>query len=270
MLNQFLSQPVAFHLDKAHSFIIRLSPSCSDFTVLEALSTPFAELVVTQVDEQSGALILRLPPFIELETQTSVEPRESKGQLTRCLGQGVRLYPHMATSPKYFIGSLRQGIELKVSLIERALSINLVDNSQFELVPLEQDLRLFIGPKVMMKAKALVARIYDYDKGPEMLALHRGEIELVLIELQQYRLNYKGSHAGLSAEINRLELQLREKSQWLSRLYSQAIERSSLGNSANCHGQVSEEDKLARKLEYYRLLAPSGVTDLVTQLMNEH
>ena len=272
MLNQFLSQPIVLRVEEALSCTLTLSPQCSDFTVLEALSTPFAELVVTECAQQASSLILRLPPFIHFEASPHplANPCHEVCALDRTLGQGFRLYPHMSSSPKYFIELLRSGVTLNIFVRNHKLCVTLMLLSQFELVPLESDLRLFLGPKVMLKAKALVARSYDYSKGPEMLALHRGEIELVRTELKQYIENYKGSHSGLFAEVERLQLQLREKSQWLQRLYNQAIERNSLSVSANVDLEAMDSDKLTRSLEYYRLLAPAGVSDLVTKLMEEH
>lgn len=271
MLNQFLSQPVVFRVEDTLSFKLKLTPESSDFTVLEALSAPFAELVVTEIGDKAGSLILRLPPFIDLEASTvGAQDCTPECSLTRSLGQGFRLYPHMSSSPKYFIDLLRRGITLNVYVNKGELRFSLIQRSQFELVKLESDLRLFLGPKVMMKAKALVARSYDYNKGPEMLAVHRGEIELVRAELTQYCKSYSGSHSGLFAEIERLQLKLREKSQWLQRLYSQAIERSSFSNSANSDGVILDSDKLNQTIEYYRLLAPSVVSELVIKLMDEH
>jgi hypothetical protein len=269
MFNQFLSQPLVFEVRRPCRLRFRLPPQVSDFVLLQLLGVPLAEVVVSEWDsgKEQAVITVRHQPFLELhwfeDTQSEMV---SATTLSRTLGQGLRLYFPMGIAPERCASSLREGVELNISL-NGACGFSLQAGATLDLLSLERDLRVFQEPRELMMAKALLGRQYDYGARPEMLAIHLTELERIRHDLLNYLKSESGRlHPGLSAESLELDAMLQKKRQWLMRVYSQSMERPSYARAAN---ETSDLERLRRQIECYELLAPPKVTDMVRQLADE-
>lgn len=269
MFNQFFSQPLVFEVHRSCRLCFRLPPEVSDFVLLQLLSVPLAEVMVSEWDShrQRGSITVRHQPCLELQNLEYVGSETASAALmARTLGQGLRLYFRMGLSPDRCATGLREGVGVDLSLADGCV-FSLQDDRTLDLLSLEQDLRVFQEPRELMMAKALLGRQYDYGARPEMLAIHLTELERIRHDLLNYLKSESGRlHPGLSAESLALDAMLQKKRQWLMRVYSQSMERPSYARAAN---ETSDLERLRRQLECYELLAPPQVTEMVRQLADD-
>ncbi|GGI89236.1 hypothetical protein [Shewanella gelidii] len=279
MFNQFLDQAIILDVTQKVTLDIRLAEEMSDFAVLQFMHTPLLELIVNRVERHTATIAIRALPFLTVSecqpAHLDASHRISVHSLLRTKGQGLRYYRQLAMAPKLCATALRNGLSLTLKVNDGVYICN-DEHAKFEVVPLEQDVRVFEGPRALMMARELISRSYDYDKKPEMIAVHMSELDMVSRELTDYLASEAGKlHSGLRIESVRLESQITEKRQWLHREYSRAIERSHLSGGANedwlpeSPGAELSAKKRLRMLECYQLLAPKEVTELVQQMMEE-
>lgn len=165
------------------------------------------------------------------------------------------------------IEQLRKGLSLNIQA-DQNVYFSLDKNARFELISLEQDLRILSEPHALVMAKAILGRKFDYDEPSSMLAVHISELEQVRRDLRDYLKGESGKiHPGVSTELLKLDHLLQNKHQWLLRTYHQSLERSSLGRSSN--EQMSSIEQLQRKLDCFELLAPQDVSDMVNKLSDD-
>ena len=265
MHHQYLNQPMILDVVQTSSLIITLPSNMSDFIVLETMGAPLLELIV--VSQTPPQIAVRLQPILGLKLNTtSVADAGLSAPVSRCLGQGVRLYHRMGTAPKFVAQELRAGILIKVDVRE-SVTFSLQSASKFEFVTLESDVRCLHEPRVLMMAKAILAREYDYGATSESLAVYLTEIEQIRLELQAFLRGELGQyHTGLAEEAVRLDPLLQQKRQWLFRTYTHMFERPSFSRAANDSQNI---DKAIRKLECFELLASPELLQMVERLMED-
>ncbi|MCD8549168.1 MAG: hypothetical protein LRY74_01670 [Shewanella xiamenensis] len=135
MHHQYLNEPMILDVAQTSSLIITLPSNMSDFIVLETMGAPLLELIV--VSQTPPQIAVRLQPILGLKLNTtSVADAGLSAPVSRCLGQGVRLYHRMGTAPKFVAQELRAGILIKVDVRE-SVTFSLQSASKFEFVTLE-------------------------------------------------------------------------------------------------------------------------------------
>ncbi|MDD8058121.1 MULTISPECIES: hypothetical protein [Shewanella] len=266
MHQHIFTQPIVSEIKQPTLLTLRLLDSVSDLLVLSAMSNPLIEFVISQVNTTEATLIVRHQPFISLVYEHCQAVAEKYDQV-RLIGQGSRLYPMMGIAPRVCIEQLRKGLSLNIQA-DQNVYFSLDKNARFELISLEQDLRILSEPHALVMAKAILGRKFDYDEPSSMLAVHISELEQVRRDLRDYLKGESGKiHPGVSTELLKLDHLLQNKHQWLLRTYHQSLERSSLGRSSN--EQMSSIEQLQRKLDCFELLAPQDVSDMVNKLSDD-
>ena len=130
---------------------------------------------------------------------------------------------------------------------------------------LEEDLRLFHGPRELVQARALVSREVLHGITTEQILLELSELENVRSDLSRFGCSELVlRHPDVSVEVLKLDAQLSRKKQWLSRSFNQSVERPNWQDASN---QQLTNDVLARKLEYYRLLSTPAVNEMIQELI---
>ncbi|WP_418357038.1 MULTISPECIES: hypothetical protein [Shewanella] len=266
MHQHIFTQPIVSEIKQPTLLTIRLLDSVSDLLVLSAMTNPIAEFVVSQVSALEATLIVRHQPFVELCYHNTHHVADKYDQM-RSLGQGARLYPMMGIAPRVCIEQLREGITVNIQADEHVY-FSLGSCTRFELISLEQDLRILSEPQALVMAKAILGRKFDYEEPSSMLAVHISEVEQVRRDLREYLKGESGKiHPGVSTELLKLDHLLQNKHQWLLRTYHQSLERPNLGRSSN--EQLSNIEQLQRKLDCFELLAPKDVSDMVNKLSDD-
>lgn len=266
MHHQYLNEPMVLNVAQASSLILTLPSNISDFIVLETMGAPLLELIVVS-QTPLPQIAVRFQPVLELKLNSdSIADSMFSSVISRSLGQGVRLYHRMGTAPKFCAQELRAGISIKVD-VNDGVVLSLQAASKFEFVTLESDIRGLHDPKVLMMAKAILAREYDYSATSESLAVYLTEIEQVRLELQAFLRGELGQcHTSLAEEAVRLDPLLQQKRQWLFRTYTHMFERPSFSRAANDGQNI---DKALRKLECFELLASPELLQMVERLMED-
>ncbi|GGQ12987.1 hypothetical protein [Shewanella litoralis] len=266
MHQHIFTQPIVSEIKQPTLLTLRLLESVSDLLVLSAMTNPIAEFVVSQVNATQATLIVRHQPFVELVYQHTKQVADKYDQI-RSLGQGTRLYPTLGVAPRVCIDQLRKGITVDIQADEHVY-FSLDSLARFELISLEQDLRILSEPHALVMAKAILGRKFDYDEPSSMLAVHISELEQVRRDLREYLKGESGKiHPGVSTELLKLDHLLQNKHQWLLRTYHQSLERPNLGRSSN--EQLCNIEQLQRKLDCFELLAPKDVSDMVNKLSDD-
>ncbi|WP_345880760.1 hypothetical protein [Shewanella algae] len=265
MYSQFFSSPTIVNLSMPTRLCFSLPDSVSDFVLSEALRSPLLEWVMLEGEDKAsqGQFILRLQPFL---TQQLL-PLESvrKDGVSRTAGQGFRLYSEVGTSTSSCITALRQGVCLDLWPGQTFLCS--LQTGRFELLPLEQDLRLSQEPREIILAKTALAEAQDYQASSEKLAVQLSEVTQARIRLERYQQAHGAKlPEGLLNEVWHLLTGLSQKRQWLLRCYNQSLERPNYRQSANHDGT---EEKLRRALECYELLSSPELNAMVRQLTDE-
>jgi len=266
MHHHIFTQPCVSEINQPTALTLQLSESVSDLLVLPMISNPLVEFVVSQVNSTQATLIIRLQPFLVSTFEHTPLLVEKCGQ-QRCVGQGIKLYPSMGVAPRVCIEQLRSGLTIYIHADERVY-FSLSAESRFELVALENDLRIVSEPQALVMAKAILGRKFEYNDPSSMLAVHISELEQVRRDMRDYLRGESGKiHPGVSTELLKLDHLLQNKHQWLLRNYHQSLERPSLGRSSN--EQLDNIEQLQRKLDCFELLAPKDVSDMVNNLCDD-
>ncbi|WP_299789150.1 hypothetical protein [uncultured Shewanella sp.] len=269
MFEPLLTQPEILTLDHHSRLIVTLHESTSDFSLLQAINGHIGEFIIVSVAKDALSVMVRLHPFLSVVVEPSSVELTSvfdgdTGTLDRGVGQGWRLFSALGTSPSMCARQLREGLFIDVAFDNRA-QFSIAESRMWQIVALEQDNRLFHGPRELQQAKALVARAVQHDSTTEQLLLEISELEVVRGDLTAFsRSELVSRHPELSGEVTKLDAQLLRKKQWLSRSYNQSVERVSWQYSAN---QASKSEAQARKLEFYKLLSTPAVNEMVEQLI---
>ncbi|BAJ02503.1 hypothetical protein [Shewanella violacea] len=265
MFEPLLTQPEILTLKNGSTLNIYLNEAVSDFGLLQAMSGHIGEFILVEVGPESLSILFRLHPFLSLKCtseQTKTKPHTTS--LSRGAGQGWRLFSGLGVSPNLCGQQLRSGLAINVDLNGTA-NFTIVDSAMWQLVALEEDLRLFHGPRELVQARSLVSREVVYDATTEQILLELSELENVRSDLSRFGCSELVlRHADVSEEVLKLDAQLSRKKQWLSRSFNQSVERPNWQDAAN---QKLTNDVQARKLEYYRLLSTPAVNEMIQQLI---
>ncbi|AZG73653.1 hypothetical protein [Shewanella livingstonensis] len=266
MHHHVFTQPCVSEIVQPTALTLRLPDTVSDLLVLSAMNNPLVEFVVSQVNHTQATLIIRIQPFLTFTFEPMQRLLETPIQ-RRCLGQGIKLYPSMGVAPRVCIEQLKKGITINLNT-DGDVYFSLSTESRFELVTLENDLRILSEPQALVMAKAILGRKFDYNEPSNMLAVHISELEQVRRELRDYLGGELGKiHPGVSTELLKLDHLLQNKHQWLLRSYHQSLERTNLGRSSN--EQLFNNEQLQRKLDFFELLAPKDVSEMVNRLCED-
>ncbi|GIU31797.1 hypothetical protein TUM4644_31600 [Shewanella colwelliana] len=269
MFEPLLTQPKVIEVTEKTQFVVKLCDSVSDFSLLQAMGGHVAECIVIASEPNHMGVLVRIHPFLTLDILPAVTHSDStlgrSSSIERCVGQGFRLFSALGASPAMCANLLRQGLSFEVSYIENGdIAFCPLFESKWQLVALENDLRLFGGPIEIRRAKSILARQLDLDVNSESLLLELSEIETVRNDLRHFVSDSSHArHRALVNEISELDNQLLQKKQLISRYYHQAIERPNWQRAAN---HVENNDDLLRKLAYYQLLAPQELNTMVEQM----
>lgn len=268
MFEPLLTQPEILKINHHSRLIVTLHESTSDFSLLQVMNGHIGEFIIVSISDDALSVMVRLHPFLSITVETSTAEVTAlpgnKDVLTRSVGQGWRLFSALGISPKMCARQLREGLFIDVGLKSQA-QFSIVQSRMWQIIALEQDNRLFHGPRELMRAKALVARLVQHELNTEELLLEISELENVRSDLSAFSCSeLVRRHPEISAEVTKLDAQLLRKKQWLSRSYNQSVERVSWQYSAN---QASNSEVQARKLEYYKLLSTPAINDMVQQLI---
>ncbi|QSX31491.1 hypothetical protein [Shewanella cyperi] len=264
MFNQFFGMPMVQDLKHPGQFQLRLGDNISDLVLIQALRAPLLEVVVAACEPTQLLLTVRCQPLFELQCAKEQATASVESLLARGRGQGFRLYCRLGVAPARLLESLRRGLRLDF-IPDSPGHFALLDNEHFELLALEEDLRLLNEPQALSHARAILAREFDYGLGVAMLAVHISELEQASRELLAF-LESTAKHTVLQDEARRMVPLLNQKRQWLLRRHSQLQERTHYGHSAN---QMDELESLKQQLECYQLLATPEVTAMVQALVKE-
>ncbi|WP_394203481.1 hypothetical protein [Shewanella waksmanii] len=243
--------------------------------MLEALNGHLAEFVIVENNDTSTAILVRMHPYLALvECEKSalwsdkVLPNGNSTQvLTRTIGQGWRLFSELGRSPLFCLQMLRQGIGISVVSEPSGLMVIAGFEQGWQLIPLENDMRLFAGQKELSRAKAVLSRVNDYHANTEQLLLALSEIDMVCADLGLMLQDHSNTRPTEQLkQIASIDAQLQRKKQWLSQQYQQAVERNNWQYSAN---QSITDESLYRKLEYYQLLSTPEMNAMVENLLSD-
>jgi hypothetical protein len=266
MDHHLFTQPSVCEINQPTALTLRLSESVSDLLVLSTMSNPLVEFVVSQVNHTQATLIIRIQPFLTFAFEHT-QPLIQTPTQRRSVGQGIKLYPSMGVAPRVCIEQLRRGVSININ-VDEDMYFRLSAEARFELVTLENDLRILSEPQALVMAKAILGRKFDYNEPSNMLAVHISELEQVRRELREYLRGESGKiHPGVSTELLKLDHLLQNKHQWLLRTYHQSLERPNFGRSSN--KQLYNNEQLQRKLDCFELLAPKDVSEMVTKLCDD-
>ncbi|MGX9460916.1 hypothetical protein ACWXWU_06670 [Shewanella sp. A14] len=266
MHHHIFTQPCVTEITQPTALTLCLPENVSDLLLLSTMSNPLVEIVVSQVNSTQATLIVRFQPFLTSTFKQTPTFAEQPNQ-QRCIGQGIKLYPAMGVAPRVCIEQLRRGVTINIH-VDEFVFLGVPPESRFELVTLENDLRMLNEPQALVMAKAILGRKFDYDEPSNMLAVHISELEQVRRDLREYLRGESGRiHPGVSSELLKLDHLLQNKHQWLLRTYHQSLERPSFGRPSN--EQLYNIEQLQRKLDCFELLAPKDVSDMVNQLCHD-
>ncbi|WP_076409588.1 hypothetical protein [Shewanella sp. UCD-KL12] len=276
MFEPLLTQPAIITLVNSASLKITLNENISDFGLFQAISGHLGEFIVVEISDTSMSLLYRLHPFLSLVTLPSdlSDPSDSSGaskpsnsfnpSLSRSGGQGWRLFSGLGVAPTISSQQLRAGLEIDVQFTNK-VDFSLSSDAKWQLVALEEDFRVFHGPRELVQARALVSRAFSYDSTTEQILLELSELENVRSDLSRFgNSELVLRHPDVSAEVLKLDAQLSRKKQWLSRSFNQSVERHNWQTASN---QIATNDVQTRQLEYYRLLSTPAVNEMVHQLI---
>jgi hypothetical protein len=266
MHHHILTQPCVSEINQPTALSLRLSERVSDLLVLSTMSNPLVEFVISQVNHTQATLIIRFQPFLNCSFE-HMPPLAKKPTQRRSVGQGIKLYPSMGVAPRVCIEQLRKGLTIDIHADENVY-FSLAAEVRFDLVTLENDLRILTEPQALVMAKAILGRKFEYGEPSSMLAVHISELEQVRRDLRDYLRGESGKiHPGVSTELLKLDHLLQNKHQWLLRTYHQSLERPNLGRPSN--EQLFNIEQLQHKLDCFELLAPKDVSDMVNKLCDD-
>lgn len=270
MFEPLLTQPAIITLVNSATLKITLNENISDFGLFQAISGHLGEFIVVEVSDASMSLLYRLHPFLSLATVPSHSSGKSKSSnslnpnLSRSCGQGWRLFSGLGVAPTISSQQLRAGLEIDLQFTNK-VDFSLASNAKWQIVALEEDYRVFHGPRELVQARALVSRAFSYDSTTEQILLELSELENVRSDLSRFgNSELVLRHPDVSAEVLKLDAQLSRKKQWLSRSFNQSVERHNWQTASN---QIATNDVQTRQLEYYRLLSTPAVNEMVHQLI---
>ncbi|QFU22489.1 hypothetical protein FM038_010180 [Shewanella eurypsychrophilus] len=264
MFEPLLTQPEIITVNGPSRFQFRLKDTISDIGLLQALSAHIGEFITVEVNSKLSVLY-RLHPFLSLE----VLPLEQKlstnvRSLKRGCGQGWRLFSGLGISPSLCSQQLRAGLNIDIEFDEYA-QFSMGQVSNWHLIPLEEDVRLFHEPKELMHARAIMSREALKEPDTEQILLELSEVESIRSDLSRFACSeLVMRNPEFSIEVLKLDAQLLQKKQWLSRTFNQSVERHNWQNASN---HAESNDVQMRKLEYYRLLSTPAVNDMIEQLI---
>lgn len=266
MHHHVYTQPCVIEIIQQTELTLHLPDCVSDLLVLSSMSNPLVEFVVSQVNGTEATLIVRFQPFVTSAFEHS-QPLSNMLNQQRHKGQAIKLYPSMGIAPRVCIEQLRKGLSINIHADE-SVYFSLPADSRFELVTLENDLRILSEPQALVMAKAILGRKFDYDEPSNMLAVQISELEQVRRDLRDYLSGESGKiHPGVSTELLKLDHLLQNKHQWLLRTYHQSLERPNFGRPSN--EQLHNIEQLQRKLDCFELLAPKELSDMVNKLCED-
>lgn len=271
MFEPILTTPKIIRFTQTSSFILQLPETVGDLSMLEALNGHLGEFVIVEHSELSTAILARLHPYIQL-IDSAADPRltlnsnvDKPPGLRRSVGQGWRLFSELGRSPILCLQLLRQGIRIDIDNCDGQLCVTPHIHHGWQLVALENDMRLFTGQKELRRAKALLNRANDYNANTEQLLLELSEIDMVCADLGLMLQDHTNNRPNEQLkQIASIDAQLQRKKQWLSQQYQQAMERNNWQYSAN---QPGCDESLYRKLEYYQLLSTPEMNAMVENLL---
>lgn len=268
MFEPLLTQPEILKLDHQSRLIVTLHESTNDFSLLQVMNGHIGEFIIVSISEDFLSVMVRLHPFLSIAVESSntdvTTLPDDRAPLTRGAGQGWRLFSALGISPRMCATQLKEGLFIDVGFNSQA-QFSMVQSGMWQIVPLEEDNRLFHGPRELLRAKAFIARAVQHELNTQELLLEISELENVRSDLTAFSCSeLVRRHPEISAEIAKLDAQLLRKKQWLSRSYNQSVERVSLQYSAN---HASKHEVQTRKLEYYKLLSTTAINDMVQQLI---
>ena len=268
MYKHTLTQPIIKDVIRSERFSLSLSKDISDLLVLSAVSNSLFELIVADINGPEAHLLLRCQPFINVDFHSEVSTDVvSTHSLSRTVGQGVRCYSLLSTEPRLIIESLREGISLVVN-VDQHVEFALGDKTKFELVSLENDLRVLHEHNVLVTARRILSTKINFEDSIDILTIQISEIEQVRRDIRHYINGDKDDiHSGIASELLKIDVLLQNKSQWLLRTYNQKLERPSWARASN--EQLTSIEQLQRKLDCYELLAPKEVSDMVVRLSED-
>jgi len=269
MLEPRLTQPEIFKLDHHSRLIVTLREGTSDFSLLQVIHGHIGEFIIVSISDDSLSIMVRLHPFLSIAVEHShadLTPPfgDERGALTRGIGQGWRLFSMLGISPRMCARQLREGLIIDVGF-KSQVHFSIVQPKMWQIVALEEDNRLYHGPRELMRAKALVARAVQPELITEELLLEISELENVRSDLSAFSCSELiRRDPEVYADIAKLDAQLLRRKQWLSRSYNQSVERVNWQYSAN-HASINELQ--TRKLEFYKLLSTTAINDMIQQLI---
>lgn len=267
MFEPLLTQPEILTFDHGSTLNIHLNEAISDFGLLQAISGHVGEFILVEVGPASVSVLFRLHPFLSLKCGSlMMRTKPDTSSLSRGVGQGWRLFSGLGVSPTLCGQQLRSGLAINVDCTTNAnADFSIAAPTMWQIVALEEDLRLFHGPRELVQARALVARELAYDFTTGQILLELSELENVRSELARFGCSELVlRHPDVSVEVSKLDAQLSRKKQWLSRSFNQSVERPNWQDAAN---QQLTNDVQARKLEYYRLLSTPAVNEMIQELI---
>ena len=267
MFEPLLTQPEILTFDHGSTLKIHLNEAISDFGLLQAMSGHVGEFILVEVGPASLSVLFRLHPFLSLKCEAQMtQTKTDTSALSRGVGQGWRLFSGLGVSPTLCGQQLRSGLAINVDFkANENADFSIADSTKWQLVALEEDLRLFHGPRELVQARALVSREVLHGFTTEQILLELSELENVRSDLSRFGCSELVlRHPDVSVEVLKLDAQLSRKKQWLSRSFNQSVERPNWQNAAN---QQLTNDVQARKLEYYRLLSTPAVNEMIQELI---
>lgn len=266
MYPHIYTQPTTIHLTQPCNLKLTAKQDIDDLLILACISNPLIEFVVSNVHQSQCSLITRQQPFLNVELVDAHQIAE-QFDYTRTQGQALRLYSKNGIAPSIVIDALRQGVELLIQA-DGMVYFSLDSAAKFELIPLEQDVRIQTEPNVLTMAKCILGHPFEQTDSSQKIALQISEVMHVRQEISDYFKAQVGKiHSAVSDELLKIDQLLQNKHQWLLRRYHQLIDRPGLSKASN--DSSDDVEMLKHKLECYELLAPSDVTVLVNQLNEE-
>lgn len=265
MFEPLLTQPEIFTITGPSSIKVKLKETVSDVGLLQAINGHIGEFIIVQVNTSSLSVLYRTHPFLSVDI-ISRSPIDicTTSSLARSSGQGWRLFTGLGVSPRLCSEQLRAGLMVNIQFDQQA-HFEMNDVNHWNLVSLEDDIRVFHEPKEMMRAKSLLSREVIHVRTTEQILIELSELETIRDELVRFSQSELAiGHHDLKIEVLKLDSQLEHKKQWLTRSFNQSIERQNWNDASN---QTVANDVLVRKLEYYRLLSTPAVNDMVHQLI---
>ncbi|WP_394132122.1 hypothetical protein [Shewanella maritima] len=281
----FTEPPQLVSISLPASLHIVLPDDVSELALLANAANPMIEIIVQHMDSNNVQLVVKHLPFVHISINhldvkaATIKDKEntdlsgltqSTKQLSRGLGQGFRCYGTLGIEPKRVSNSLRQGVDLCLSLIDNQLQVEIDTIMSIDLIGLEFDLRSPIQIQCHTNAAAILARQTQFNAPSNELTLEISEIDLVRKEITLYLRGELGVvDQKLITELSRLDALLESKRQWLWRSYQESQSRPSLNEAANTQ-DIYEIAALQRRLDCFELLAPKSLVDVVDKLADDH